>query len=81
MEIFRKLSVLVLFCVMIISSEIIHTYGDENNNVQENEKNASPTQMLEEAYSVLLTSTLRSLDVAKSYINQLQEKYFRPNVE
>lgn len=80
MELFRKLSILVLFCLITISSEIIHTSGDQQN-VLDNQKEQSPTQMLEEAYSMLLTSTLRSLDVAKSYINQLQLKYFPPNVE
>ncbi|XP_055818098.1 uncharacterized protein LOC129887150 [Solanum dulcamara] len=80
MDFFRKLSILVLFCLITISSEIIHTSGDQQN-VLDNQKEQSPTQMLEEAYSMLLTSTLRSLDVAKSYINQLQLKYFPPNVD
>ncbi|XP_027772599.1 uncharacterized protein LOC107015887 isoform X2 [Solanum pennellii] len=80
MEFFRKLSILVIFCLITISSEIIHTNGNQQN-VEEDKKEQSPTQILEEAYSMLLTSTLRSLDVAKSYINQLQLKYFPPNVE
>nr|XP_004237464.1 uncharacterized protein LOC101257462 [Solanum lycopersicum] len=80
MEFFRKLSILVIFCLITISCEIIHTNGNQQN-VEEDKKEQSPTQILEEAYSMLLTSTLRSLDVAKSYINQLQLKYFPPNVD
>ncbi|XP_060185687.1 uncharacterized protein LOC132615129 [Lycium barbarum] len=82
MEIFRKLSLILLFCLITFSSEIVHTAGDaahhQNNDKQ---KDQSPTQMLEEAYSMLVTSSLRSWDMVKSYINQLQFKYFPPNVD
>lgn len=80
MKFFRTLSILVLFCLITISSEIIHATGDQKN-VQDKQKDQSPTQMLEEAYSMLVTSSLRSWDMVKSYINQFQLKYFPPNVE
>ncbi|MCE3050579.1 hypothetical protein HAX54_047608 [Datura stramonium] len=65
-----------------MSCDIIQTGGDENKNVQDKQKDAaSPTQVLEEAYSMLVTSSLRSWDVVKSYIHQLQLKYFPPNVD
>ncbi|CAN4106477.1 unnamed protein product [Withania somnifera] len=80
MESLRKLSILVLFCLITISSEIIHTAGDQKN-VQDKQKDQSSTQILEEAYSMLVTSSMRSWDMVKSYINQLQLKYFPPNVD
>ncbi|KAJ8543750.1 hypothetical protein K7X08_025368 [Anisodus acutangulus] len=83
MEIVRKLSILVLFCLITISFEIIHTAGDaaHQKNVQDKQKDQSPTQMLEEAYSMFVTSSLSSWDMVKSYINQFQLKYFPPNVD
>ncbi|KAM3359821.1 hypothetical protein P3S68_019532 [Capsicum galapagoense] len=80
MKFFRTLRILVLFCLITISSEIIHATGDQKN-VQDKQKDQSPTQMLEEAYSMLVTSSLRSWDMVKSYINQFQLKYFPPNVD
>ncbi|XP_016465961.1 uncharacterized protein LOC107788766 [Nicotiana tabacum] len=85
MEFIRKLSVVILFCLIIFSFGIIHTASDaahyQNNNVKDKQKDQSPTQMLEEAYSMLVTSSWRSWDMAKSYINQFQLKFFPPNVD
>ncbi|KAK4366828.1 hypothetical protein RND71_014708 [Anisodus tanguticus] len=83
MEFFRKLSLILLFCLITFSSGIIHTAADaaHQKSVQDKQKDASPTQMLEEAYSMLVTSSLRSWDMVKSYINQFQLKHFPPNVE
>ncbi|OIS98502.1 PREDICTED: uncharacterized protein LOC109232745 [Nicotiana attenuata] len=71
MERFRKVSILLIFWFVTFSFATIHTYGDATQkNVQQ-----------QETYSTLVTSSLRYWDNVKSYINQLQLKFFPPDLD
>nr|XP_016483665.1 PREDICTED: uncharacterized protein LOC107804307 [Nicotiana tabacum] len=73
MERSKNLSVVFIFWLVTFSFATIHTYGDAA------QKNVRDKQ--QEAYSTLLTSSLRSWDKVKSYINQLQLKFFPPDLD
>ncbi|KAG9141594.1 hypothetical protein Leryth_026143 [Lithospermum erythrorhizon] len=69
------------FIILILTRSMFFVGGDEKGNGDEVQERSKAEEIFRDAYTALTKSSLSSLDRIKALINELQTKYFPPNLD